>query len=69
MREPVQQAQPIQLTQQQQQQQWRLQQQQQQQQQQWRLQQQQREHWRRKNDPTIMERVSDILNPTKWFGK
>ena len=67
MREPVQQAQPVQLIQQQQQQQWRFQQQQQREH--WLLQQQQREHWRRKNDPTIMERVSDILNPTKWFGK
>ena len=26
------------------------------------------EEFRRQNNPTFIEKVSDILNPTKWFG-
>ena len=26
------------------------------------------ENWRRQNNPTIMERVQDILSPGNWFG-
>jgi len=26
------------------------------------------ENLRRRNNPTMMERVSDILNPFNWFG-